>query len=65
MHLFPFPLTCLVWAVDDPSVAIALVAGATAVVALLAALPQISKESRREGRTIEDSEAAVRHFLPV
>lgn len=49
---------------EDPGFAIAVVAGAITALSLLAILPLIIAETRKGGRTIEDSEAAVRHFLP-
>ncbi|WP_219816346.1 hypothetical protein [Arthrobacter sp. ZGTC412] len=44
--------------------AIAVVAGSITALLLLAILRLIIAEARKGHRTIEDSEAAVRHFLP-
>jgi hypothetical protein len=49
---------------DDPGLAIAVVAGIITALSLLAVFPLIIAEARKGNRTIEDSEAAVRHFLP-
>lgn len=49
---------------DDPGFAIAVVAAAITALSLLTILPLIIAEARKGRRTIEDSEAAVRHFLP-
>jgi nitric oxide reductase large subunit len=49
---------------DDPGLAIAVVAGIITALLLLAAFSLIIAEARKGNRTIEDSEAAVRHFLP-
>lgn len=49
---------------EDPGFAIAIVAAAITALSLLASWPLIIAEARKGSRTIEDSEAAVRHFLP-
>lgn len=49
---------------DDPGFAIAVAAGAISALLLLTVFPVIRAEACKGRRTIEDSEAAVRHFLP-
>jgi hypothetical protein len=48
----------------DLSCWLAFIAAAITVLALLAIVPLIIRKARKGDQTIEDSEAAVRHFLP-
>lgn len=50
---------------DNVGSAIEAIASATAAIGLLVAVPLIIEQARSGKQTIEDSEAAVRHFLPL
>lgn len=67
LHMFTQHGTCWPGLLlrDNVGSAIEAIASATAAIGLLVAVPLITKQARSGKQTIEDSEAAVRHFLPV
>lgn len=48
----------------DLGSAIACVAASISICVLLALISLVARRARRGGQTMEDSEAAVRHYLP-